>query len=198
MPEEPAMSDQTADPPPAVATRDTDEVLADPRTGRRPGLLQVAVLMFSSCLPILGAVLLAPVLPMMQAAFADVSGSAALVPLVLTAPALVIGLLAPVAGRIVDAFGRKNLLVGALLAYTFVGTAPLYLESLPMILLSRIGVGLTEAAIRTCCTTLIATTSPATPATSTWTCWPSTPRSPPPSSSPSAPRAGAPRSGSTC
>ena len=43
--------------------------------------------MFSSCLPILGAVLLAPVLPIMQAAFADVSGSAALVPLVLTAPA---------------------------------------------------------------------------------------------------------------
>lgn len=150
------MSDQTADPPPAVATRDVDEVVADPRTGRRPGLLQVAVLMFSSCLPILGAVLLAPVLPIMQAAFADVSGSAALVPLVLTAPALVIGLLAPVAGRVVDTFGRKNLLVGALVAYAFVGTAPLYLESLPMILLSRVGVGLTEAAIMTCCTTLIA------------------------------------------
>jgi MFS family permease len=112
--------------------------------------------MLSSCLPILGAVLIAPVLPSMQAAFGDVAGAAALVPLVLTAPALVIALLAPVAGRIVDALGRKNLLVGAMVVYAFVGTAPLWLDSLPMILLSRVGVGFTEAAIMTCCTTLIA------------------------------------------
>jgi hypothetical protein len=44
----------------------------------------------------LGAVLLAPVLPRMQAHFSDVAGSAAaLVPIVLTLPALVIALLAP-------------------------------------------------------------------------------------------------------
>jgi MFS family permease len=112
--------------------------------------------MLSSCLPILGAVLIAPVLPSMQVAFGGVAGAAALVPLVLTAPALVIALLAPVAGRIVDALGRKNLLVGAMVVYAFVGTAPLWLDSLPMILLSRVGVGFTEAAIMTCCTTLIA------------------------------------------
>jgi MFS family permease len=154
------MSDQTIDPPPDVSGRRPgtagDGVVPDPQTGRRPGLPQVAVLMLSSCLPILGAVLIAPVLPTMQAAFAGAAGAAALVPLVLTAPALVIGLLAPVAGRIVDALGRKNLLVGAMVLYAVVGTAPLWLDSLPMILLSRIGVGLAEAAIMTCCTTLIA------------------------------------------
>jgi MFS family permease len=155
------MSDQATDPPrdtvrDGVRDGTADGVVPDPRTGRRPGLLQVAVLMLSSCLSILGAVLIAPVLPSMQAAFADVAGAAALVPLVLTAPALVIGLLAPVAGRIVDTLGRKNLLVGAMVLYAVVGTAPLWLDSLPMILVSRIGVGLAEAAIMTCATTLIA------------------------------------------
>lgn len=160
------MSDQATDPPRDVDLRSGTDLdrdgapaggaVPDPRTGRRPGLLQVAVLMLSSCLSILGAVLIAPVLPSMQSAFADVAGAAALVPLVLTAPALVIAVLAPVAGRIVDALGRKNLLVGAMLLYAVVGTAPLWLDSLPLILLSRVGVGLAEAAIMTCCTTLIA------------------------------------------
>jgi MFS family permease len=52
--------------------------------------------------------------------------------------------------------GRKRLLVGALVAYAFVGTAPLWLPSLELIVVSRVLVGLTEAAIMTCCTTLLA------------------------------------------
>ena len=74
----------------------------------------------------------------------------------LTAPALVIGLTATFAGRIVDRLGRKRLLVGALVVYAFVGTAPLWLPSLQLIVVSRVLVGLTEAAIMTCCTTLLA------------------------------------------
>jgi MFS family permease len=114
------------------------------------------LLMFVSCLPVLGAVLLAPVLPSMEQHFAGTPHATALVPVTLTVPALMIGLLAPFAGRIVDRFGRKRLLVGALVTYAFFGTAPLYLAGLPAIVLSRVGVGITEAAIMTCCTTLIA------------------------------------------
>jgi len=40
--------------------------------------------------------------------------------------------------------------------YAFVGTAPLWLPSLELIVASRVLVGLTEAAIMTCCTTLLA------------------------------------------
>lgn len=68
------------------------------REGRGPeagGRLRVVLLMAGSCLPILGAVLLAPVLPKMQAHFATVPGAKALVPLVLTVPALALALLAP-------------------------------------------------------------------------------------------------------
>ena len=100
--------------------------------------------------------LLAPVLPHIEDAFAGTPGVKALTPIVLTAPALVIGLTATVAGRIVDRLGRKRLLVGALVVYALVGTAPLWLDSLQLIVVSRVLVGLTEAAIMTCCTTLLA------------------------------------------
>ncbi|MGW1025227.1 MFS transporter [Streptomyces sp. NPDC002577] len=118
-------------------------------------LLRVTLLMAGSCLPILGAVLIAPVLPKMQDHFASVPGAKALVPLALTVPALALALLAPFAGVIVDRLGRKRLLVVATLLYAVFGTAPLWLQSLGAIIASRALVGVTEAAIMTCCTTLI-------------------------------------------
>lgn len=144
------MSESTTDHPPVH-----DEQRAN-RSGRIAGRPQGMLLMFMSCLPVLGAVLLAPVLPSMEQHFARTPNATALVPVTLTVPALMIGLLAPFAGSIVDRFGRKRLLVGALVTYALFGTAPLYLDGLPAIVLSRVGVGITEAAIMTCCTTLIA------------------------------------------
>src|SRR3954462_15935295 len=132
------------------------EVAVDPATGRPAGRAQALTLLFSSCLAVLGAVLLAPVLPRLEDAFAGTPGVKALTPIVLTAPALVIGLTALVAGRIVDRLGRKRLLVSALVVYAVVGTAPLWLPSRELIVVSRVLVGLTEAAIVTCCTTLLA------------------------------------------
>ncbi|MGZ2356838.1 MFS transporter [Streptomyces sp. 372A] len=119
------------------------------------GRLPAVVLMAGSCLPVLGAVLLAPVLPRMQDHFDSVPGSEALVPVVLTVPALALALLAPFAGMIVDRLGRKRLLVVATALYALFGTAPLWLDSLHAILISRVLVGIAEAAIMTACTTLI-------------------------------------------
>jgi MFS family permease len=132
------------------------DVAVDPATGRPAGRAQALVLLASSCLSVLGAVLLAPVLPRIADAFAGTPGVEALVPVLLTAPALVIGLTATFAGRVVDRFGRKRLLVASLAVYALVGTAPLWLSSLPLIVASRVLVGLAEAAIMTCCTTLLA------------------------------------------
>jgi MFS family permease len=114
------------------------------------------ILLLSSCLSVLGAVLLAPVLPRIEDAFVGTPGVKTLTPIVLTMPALVIGLTAMIAGRVVDRVGRKRLLVVSLVAYAFVGTAPLWLPSLQLIVASRVLVGITEAAIMTCCTTLLA------------------------------------------
>ncbi|MEU9954871.1 MFS transporter [Streptomyces sp. NPDC050982] len=118
-------------------------------------VVRVTLLMAGSCLPILGAVLIAPVLPKMQDHFVSVPGAKALVPLALTVPALSLALLAPFAGVIVDRLGRKRLLIVATVLYALFGTAPLWLDSLGAIIASRALVGVTEAAIMTCCTTLI-------------------------------------------
>ncbi|MCK8438513.1 MFS transporter [Streptomyces sp. D2-8] len=140
-------------PPPYPATADSAPA---PMAVSGPAhLLRVTLLMAGSCLPILGAVLIAPVLPKMQDHFESVPGAKALVPLALTVPALALALLAPFAGVIVDRLGRKRLLIAATLLYAVFGTAPLWLDSLGAIIASRALVGVTEAAIMTCCTTLI-------------------------------------------
>lgn len=51
-----------------------EERAVDPATGRPAGRPQAIVLLLSSCLSVLGAVLLAPVLPRIQAAFAGTRG----------------------------------------------------------------------------------------------------------------------------
>jgi MFS family permease len=123
---------------------------------RRAGLPQLVLLLAGSCLSVLGAVLIAPVLPQMTDHFAAVPGADVLVPIVLTVPALIIGLTAPFAGFIADRIDRKRVLIIAMIGYTIFGTAPLYLDTLGAIIGSRVLVGLCEAAIMTCCTTLIA------------------------------------------
>jgi len=128
---------------------------AVPNHNREAGLTQSLLLLLGSCLPVLGAVLLAPVLPRMQAHFAEVPGNALLVPIVLTLPALMIAILAPFAGVIADRLGRKPLLLASMALYVLCGVLPLWLESLPAIVASRAGIGLAEAGIMTCCTTLV-------------------------------------------
>ena len=122
---------------------------------REAGLPQLVLLLAISCMSVLGAVLIAPVLPQMQQEFAAVPGAEILVPVVLTVPALMIGLIAPFAGFIADRFDRKRLLLIAMVGYAAFGTAPLYLTSLGAVLGSRALVGVCEAAIMTCATTLI-------------------------------------------
>jgi MFS family permease len=106
-------------------------------------------------MPIMGGLLIAPILPEIQAHFSGVPRVEFLAPIALTIPALMIAILAPFAGVIVDRLGRRRPLVIALVLYAAFGTAPLWLDSLHATLWSRAGVGLAEAVIMTCCTTLI-------------------------------------------
>lgn len=126
-----------------------------PADVRRAGIWQAVLLLAGSCMPVLGAVLLTPILPQLSEHFGGEAGAEVLVPMIVAIPALMIAIFAPFAGQIVDRLGRKTLLIVAMIAYAFVGTAPAYLESLQLILATRVGVGITEAAIMTVCTTLI-------------------------------------------
>jgi MFS family permease len=122
-------------------------------TKRTAGTAQALPLLFASCMSVLGAVLLTPVIPQLLEAF----GGSPLVLLIISAPALMIAVFAPFAGQIADRVGRKNMLIVAMFVYAIVGTAPVWLPAdLNLILVSRLLVGICEAAIMTCCTTLLA------------------------------------------
>lgn len=120
-----------------------------------PGLAQGCLLLTGSCLPILGAVLLGPVLPRIQDHYASFPNIELLVPATLTLPGLMITLFSPFAGMVMDRLGRKTPLVIAFAAYGVFGTMPLWLDSLYAILASRAGLGIAEAVVMTACTTLI-------------------------------------------
>jgi len=123
-----------------------------PRSAAWP---QSSLLLFGSCLSVLAAVLIAPLLPAIQRDFADTPGAAVLVPLLISLPALMVALLAPFAGIIADRVARKPLLLACLALYTLFGLMPLWLDSLYLIVASPARIGLAEAGIMTCCTTLI-------------------------------------------
>lgn len=79
-----------------------------------------------------------------------------LVRLVLTVPALFVVIGAPIAGLMVDRWGRKPLLVVSIPLYGLAGSSGFLLESLSSILVARALLGLAVAGIMTSVTTLIA------------------------------------------
>jgi MFS family permease len=126
-----------------------------PEAGRTAGSVQGVILLLVAVLPIMGSALIAPILPAMQEHFRDTPGVDLLVPLALTIPALCIALFSTAFGTLADRFGRRRLLLGACVVYAVCGIAPLVLGSLGLIVISRIGVGITEAVLMTCSTALI-------------------------------------------
>lgn len=123
---------------------------------RVAGTGQGLVLVIIAFLPILAIVSLAPSVPKIMAHFADLPGAATLVPLMVTAPGLMIALLSPLAGMVTDRFGRRMPLLVATFFYGIFGIAPYYLDSLGQIFATRFAVGICESVILTVSNTLIA------------------------------------------
>jgi MFS family permease len=121
----------------------------------RAGALQGILLLLPMTMAVMGLVVLVPVLPQLMEHFHAVPGVEYLVPLMLTLPALCVALLAPVAGTVVDFFGRRRTLIVGLVLYAIAGVMPVFLDSLSTIIASRIALGIVEASIVTASTTLI-------------------------------------------
>ncbi|PHR61111.1 MAG: MFS transporter [Robiginitomaculum sp.] len=130
--------------------------MSSQNTARIAGRATGLALLIPMTLSTMAIVLLAPILPKLMEEFRDVPNYQYLVPMILTIPALCVAILSPVAGALGDYFGRRKLLISAMAVYGVVGLAPLFLQSLTSILISRIGVGISEAIIMTLSTTLIA------------------------------------------
>ena len=117
--------------------------------------LKLTVLLVSS-LTIMSVITISPALPAMSADFEHISNSQFLVQMVLTIPALFISLTSPLAGILIDRFGRLKLLYGAMVLYAIAGTSGFYLDNLYHILISRAVLGMAVGMSMTIVITLIA------------------------------------------
>ncbi len=115
-----------------------------------------ATLLLVSTLTVMAGATIAPALPAMRQHFAAVANADYWVRLILTAPALFIAIGAPIAGTIIDRFGRKGLLGAAVFLYGLAGSSGFLLNEIGLMLLGRVLLGLSVAGIMTTATTLIA------------------------------------------
>jgi MFS family permease len=117
-------------------------------------------LLLSSSLTVMAGATVSPALPAMREQFAqtiaDPDQLTTLVKLVITLPALFIVIGSPIAGVVVDRFGRKSLLLITAILYGLAGSSGLYLNGLTEILIGRALLGLSVAGVMVSATTLIA------------------------------------------
>lgn len=106
-------------------------------------------------LPIIAIVAMGPAVPAMIEHFANDPEARGKVPAMIGAPGLAMAILAPFAGILVDRFGRRPLLLLCTALYAVFGSAPLFLDNLDQIYVSRLLLGVSEAGILTVVNTLI-------------------------------------------
>lgn len=114
------------------------------------------ILVLVQALPIMAVVSLFPAMPRLFEQFGDAPNAAFLIPMIITVPSLCIALLSPVAGWLVDRVGRRPVMNAALALYCVTGLAPVFLNDLGAIVVSRALLGVAEACIVTVASTLIA------------------------------------------
>jgi len=122
----------------------------------RDSLKVKAVLLGASPIVILPSSAISPALPAIQDYFAEVSHSEYWVRLVLTMPALSIIIGGLLAGQMIDQVGRKTLLIGSMILASVSGVMGYGLDSLMLLILTRVALGFAVAGAITSVTTLIA------------------------------------------
>ena len=122
---------------------------------RQAGNIQGIILILAAIMPVMAIISLVPVMPLLGREFGPVPGSKALVPILLTVPALCVAIFSGPAGWLSDRIGRKMLLFVALLGYAAIGIVPYFLTDLKQIIGARVVLGIFEAVIMTVATAMI-------------------------------------------
>ena len=107
--------------------------------------LRNLTLLLGSIISVISAVGIATAIPDMSVYFRNVPNSEFLVKLVLTIPSLAIALTAFFFGYLLDKWGRKPILILGLIIYVLAGTSGFIIDSLYILLLSRVVLGLAVA-----------------------------------------------------
>jgi len=113
------------------------------------------LLLVAGAMTVMSSAAISPSLPEMSVVFQDEQDAEFLVRLVLTLPMLSIAIFAPLAGIIIDKFGRKKLFVFSIILYGVTGVSGFFLDSLFEILVSRALFGIAVAGIMTTSIALI-------------------------------------------
>ncbi len=108
-----------------------------------------------SMMTILAGVIVSPALPAIEAHFSGVANVEILTRLIVTMPALFVMLFAPVAGALVDRFGKLKFLYPSILVWTLSGCAGAFMDNLYLILLCRAIFGVATAFVMTISTALV-------------------------------------------
>lgn len=115
------------------------------------------VLLFTSTLTVMAGATIAPSLPGMEQAFHQYPNVELLVKMLVTMPAIVIVIAAPIIGWVIDAFNRKWMLVSAVLLYGVAGgSGYIFSDNLIVLFVGRLLLGLAVAGVMVSCGALIA------------------------------------------
>lgn len=125
-------------------------------THPNPNRLIVKTTLLLAGIPtVMSGSVIAAALPSIQVAFEGVENIALLARLVLTLPALFIAIGSPLAGYILDKYGRKSMLVATAVLFAVTGVSGYVVESLPVLLIGRALLGLAVAGLMTSVSTLV-------------------------------------------
>ncbi|MBC8525194.1 MAG: MFS transporter [Chlorobium phaeobacteroides] len=113
-----------------------------------------AVLLLSSAMTVMAGSIISPALPEISRHFSG-AGDAVFTKLVLTMPAIMIAVCAPLAGHLSDMFGRRKLLIFSLFLYGVSGFSGFFLDDLFLLLVSRAILGIGVGGIMSAATALI-------------------------------------------
>ena len=119
-------------------------------------MLRLITLLLLSSMTVMAGATISPALPKITRFFQDQANVDFWVKLLLTMPALFTAIGAPFSGVIIDRFGRKPLLIAAVILYGLAGGSGLVLSSLNGLLVGRALLGLSVGAIMTTATALVA------------------------------------------
>lgn len=109
----------------------------------------------AAMMTILGSVLVSPALPGISKAFENTPHIELLTGLVLTIPALFMIFFAPVAGALMDKFGKLKFLYPAMILWILAGISGAWCENIYLLLFSRCIFGIASAFITTAANTLV-------------------------------------------
>jgi len=116
--------------------------------------LQTALLLIAT-LGIMSGITIVSSLPLISQTFSDIPNIEFLSKLMLTIPAIIIALFSPIAGHIVDRFGRLKPLYMGMFLFVMGGSSGFYLHDFYVILVGRAILGLGVSLIMTSSTALI-------------------------------------------